>query len=208
MHTQPGGSPVLTEQRLELLRHAALSFGASLDLAEVLSEVLREAQAVLAAGSWAVWLLESDGSILTCWRASAPRSDGLEGYQVTVDRGILGQAVRDGMVIYSPDLHSDPRYDREIGAHAEIPPAALICCPLVVGSRETETYATIGAVSVVSDRVCAFKPEDVAVVCALTASAATAIHNARLYDQAQQELTRRRQVEDALRQRQDRKSVV
>jgi len=155
---------------------------------------------VLSAGSWAVWLLDATGSTLTCWRASAPVSEGLEGYQVSVNRGVVGLSVREGRMIYSPDLVNDRRYDRVIGAQAEVAPACLVCSPLITTSPAAGTAITIGAVSVAGDTVDAFGAADLAVISAITASAATALHNARLYDQAQSEIDRRLQVEQALRQ--------
>ncbi|MCD6286031.1 MAG: GAF domain-containing protein [Anaerolineae bacterium] len=190
----------LNARRLELLHRAALSFTASLDLREVIHSVLAEAQATLAAGSWSVWLLDEADTTLTCWQAQGPSGDVLQGYQIALDRGVVGWAVRNNTRVYVQDLSSDPRRDDLISARAQMPAASLICCPLNIGSRHTGTVTTIGAINVVSDRVNGFDDDDVALVDVLSASAATAIYNARLYEQSQREVERRKLVEGALRQ--------
>ncbi len=62
----------------------------------------------------------------------------------------------------------------------------------------------IGALSVQSERERAFSEEDISVLQTMTAQVANAIANAQLYEQAQQELIERKQVEKALRESQER----
>ena len=190
----------LSARRLELVRRAALSFGASLDLEDVVHSLLEEAQAILAAGSWSVWLLDRAGTTLTCWQAQDPAGDALRGYQIALDQGVEGWAVRNSTRVYVKDLRNDPRSDDRIAGRAQMQAASLLCCPLNVGARGTGTITTIGALSVVSSTINAFNDEDIALVEILAASAATAIHNARLHEQSQRELERRQLVEGALRE--------
>ncbi|MCJ7549549.1 MAG: ATP-binding protein [Anaerolineae bacterium] len=190
----------LNAQRLELLRRAALSFSASLDLEDVLHSVLEEAQAILAAGSWSVWLLDEAGAFLTCWQAQGPAGDALRGYQITLGRGVESWVVRSNTSVYVEDLSNDPRHDERIATRNQIQAGSLISCPLNVGSRGTGTTTTIGALTVVSTTINAFNDEDTELVEILAASASTAIHNARLHEQSQQELERRQLVEGALRE--------
>ncbi len=190
----------LSTRRLELLRRAALSFGASLNLEEVVHSLLEEAQSILDAGSWSVWLLDETGTALTCWQAQGPAGDVLRGYQIAVDRGVVGWAVRNNTCVYVKNLRCDPRRDDRIAARSQMPALSLICCPLSVGPRETGTAATIGTINLASDRIDGFDDSDVALVEALSASAATAIRNARRYEQSQREIARRQLVEGALRE--------
>lgn len=191
---------VLNTRRLELLHRAALSFGASLDLADVIHSVLEEAQAMLAAGSWSVWLLDESGTTLTCSQAQSPVGDVLLGYQVSLDRGVVGWVVRNNTRVYVKNLRCDPRRDDRIAARSQMSAVSLICCPLNVGQREGSTVTTIGTINLASDKIDGFDDSDVALVDVLSASAATAIQNARLYERSQRELERRQLVEGALRE--------
>ena len=182
------------------MHRAALAFSASLDLGDVIHSVLEEAQAILAAGSWSVWLLDEAGTTLTCWQADGPGGDVLRGYQITLDQGVVGWAVRNNTRVYVKNLRRDPRRDDRIAARSQMPAVSLICCPLNVSSRETGTVTTIGTINLASDRIDGFSRSDVALVDVLSASAATAIQNARLYERSQRELETRRLIEGALRE--------
>jgi len=192
--------PTLNTRKLELLRRAALSFGASLNLEDVIRSVLEEAQAILAAESWSVWLLDDAGTTFTCLQAQGPAGDVLRGYQIALGRGVESCVVRTNASVYVKDLKNDPRHDERIAVRNQIQAASLICCPLSVGSRRTGTVITIGTLTVVSSTIDGFNDEDVTLVEALAASAATAVYNARLHERSQQELERRRLVEGALRE--------
>jgi len=98
--------PTLNTRKLELLRRAALSFGASLNLEDVIRSVLEEAQAILAAESWSVWLLDDAGTTFTCLQAQGPAGDVLRGYQIALGRGVESCVVRTNASVYAQSSRS------------------------------------------------------------------------------------------------------
>ena len=58
----------------------------------------------------------------------------------------------------------------------------------------------LGVINVFADPPRIFTPEDAEFLSLIAATAAVAIHNAQLYEQAQQEITERKQAEEALRE--------
>ncbi len=119
-------------------------------------------------------------------------------YQEVQD-GISGWALRERTPTISEDVLTDPRNtglalqrtrsERERGK-------SIAVAPLLVGDK---VIGTLTAINNVGKPV--FSQDDLGLVAMLASQAAIAIENARLYEQAQQEITERKQAEEALERR-------
>jgi signal transduction histidine kinase len=116
-----------------------------------------------------------------------------QGYRLEVGGGsVIGRCVAEGRAIIALDVgkkavhFGNPLLPE---THSEV------VLPL------TNRGKVIGALSIQSTQEAAFDEEDTAVFQTMANQLANAIANARLYDQAQQEIAERKQAEEALRQR-------
>ena len=101
--------------------------------------------------------------------------------------GMVGLAVRDRAIVATADALADPRVTYPPDAHARLagsPHRALLAVPLVVQDR------VFGALAIGAARGRQFTEREIELVSAFADHAAVALHNARLFEEAQ-----RRRVE-------------
>jgi signal transduction histidine kinase/DNA-binding response OmpR family regulator len=105
--------------------------------------------------------------------------------------GITGWVAQTGEPLLVPDVSQEPRY-------YSLPEASEMRSELAVPLKTKERV--IGVLHVQSEHLNAFDESDLGVVQSLAHQAAIAIENARLYDQAQREITERARAEEESRQ--------
>ncbi len=106
-------------------------------------------------------------------------------------QGITGWVAQSGEPLLVPDLSQEPRY-------YSLPEASEMQSELAVPLKTKERV--IGVLHVQSDQLNAFDESDLGVLQSLAHQAAIAIENARLYDQAHQEIAERVRAEEEARQ--------
>jgi PAS domain S-box-containing protein len=163
---------------LELLNRAAHAFSSTLDLDQVLATVLEEIRSALGVAACSVWLIDRDEGDLVCRQATGTERDVVRGWRLAPGQGIVGWVVRHGESLVVPDTRTDERHvravDREIGLELR----SILSVPLRV------TQGVMGAIQVLDTQVGRFTAADLALVEPLAATAAVAIENARLYEEA------------------------
>jgi PAS domain S-box-containing protein len=202
--------------QLELLSEAARAFSSSLDLDQVLMSVLDETRRLLGAIGVSVWLadpLPKDGNSkpgeLVCRQAVGHGSDLIRGWRLAPGQGIAGWVAGSGQGLIVPDSHADERYfdgvEKATGTHLR----SVLNVPLRISLRGSSANVVpnsgyhsqvLGVIQVVDTQVDRFDLADLKLLESLAASAAVAIHNAWLYEQAQAEIAERVRVEQALRE--------
>jgi PAS domain S-box-containing protein len=95
---------------------------------------------------------------------------------IPIGKGIAGHAMKEQRTIYVPDCQKDPRY-LDLGTNLQ----SLLSAPLL--SSETEV---IGVITVDSDQVDSFTPEDKRLLTSFAVQAAIAIENAQLFGNLQE----------------------
>ncbi len=167
-------------QNLEVLNRAARAFSSTLDLDQVLVTVLEEIRDALKAAACSVWLIDRDSGDLVCRQATGPGCDVVRGWRLAPDEGIAGWVVRQGESAVVPDTRADERHykvvDRKVGYELR----SIISAPLRVAQ------GVIGVIQVLDTQVGRFTAADLALIEPLAATAAVAIENARLYEEANQ----------------------
>jgi PAS domain S-box-containing protein len=163
---------------LEVFNRAARAFSSTLDLDQVLATTLEEIRNALNVAACSVWLIDRDRGDLVCQQATGPEGDVVRGWRLAPDEGIVGWVARHGESAIVPDTRADERHakavDREIGFELR----SILSVPLRV------TQGVIGAIQVLDTQVGRFTAADLALVEPLAATAAVAIENARLYEEA------------------------
>jgi PAS domain S-box-containing protein len=164
-----------------------------LDLREALAIIADHALWLLDVAAASVILYDRAGGDLWFGAASGEGADFIRGKRLEVGHGIVNWVIQHGEPLLVPDTSQDPRFfsdwDRETGFTTR----SILCVPLQTKGR------TIGAIEAMNKASGPFDDEDLTLLRAMAASAAIAIENARLYEQAQQEIGERKRAEARLR---------
>ncbi len=181
-------------KELAMLHHAAQTFSSSLDLDQVLGVVLEEVRRMLNVVACSIWLKHPSSEVLVCRQATGPKNEIVRGWQLEPGEGLAGWVVQHGKPLIIDDATVDPRYCKSVDDEINLALHAILTVPLQVKQK------VIGVLQVVDTDVGRFSDEDLHILKPLAASAAIAIENALLYEQAQREISERKQTEQALRE--------
>jgi PAS domain S-box-containing protein len=163
---------------LEILNRAARAFSSTLDLDQVLATVLEEIRGSLNVAACSVWLIDRDSGDLVCRQATGPESDLVRGWRLAPDQGIVGWVVRQGESSVVMDTRLDERHYRVVDQKIGYELRSILSVPL------RTTQGVLGAIQVVDTQVGRFTAADLELVEPLAATAAVAIENAGLYQEA------------------------
>jgi len=107
-----------------------------------------------------------------------------------LDQGINGRVATSGQKIIAADVSQNSYYTSLIAAHTVT--RSELCLPLIIGDQ------TIGVLDIQCPHLNGFSQNDVMTLESLAHQLAGAIANARLYEQARQEISERRRVEEEI----------
>ena len=165
----------LAETRL--LYEISLRLSSTLDLEQLLHEVLELTKAPFAAKSSRLFLVDERTNDLMMVLTPEARSQGVATERIAMNGTIASWVVRQGMGL----IRNDPRdgrfatHEREIG----VPSGKLICVPLKLAER------TLGALMLVNQHDDPdFLEEDLQLLTTIASTIAVMIANARLYQRA------------------------
>ncbi|MEK7277299.1 MAG: GAF domain-containing SpoIIE family protein phosphatase [Chloroflexota bacterium] len=159
---------------LALLYRISQTFNSSLDLNEVLNQVMDEVIAVTRAERGFLVLREADGRLMF-HAARGVNQQAIESPQFQISRGVVERVANDGQ----PILNADAQSDAQLAGRQSVMMLGLrsiLCVPLQLKGK------ILGVIYVDSRlKVGIFGTNDLELLTAIAASAAVAIENARLY---------------------------
>lgn len=172
---------------LDSLYHAGQELSSSLDLDKVLATVLEEGRHLLGAVACSIWLLDPKTSPdqpgnLVCRQAIGPHSDRVRGWRLKPGEGIAGTVAKTSRSLVVADLMEDDRHFKGVDQAIGLNLRSVISVPLKRINR-----GVIGVLQVLDTAVGRFKSTDIVLVESLAATAAIAVENAQLYQQAQRD---------------------
>ncbi len=167
-------------QQLELLNRAGRDLNSTLELDQVLFTVLEEVRRLLDAVASSVWLVDDSGD-LVCRQVTGPEKEMVRGWRLPPGQGIAGWVARHGQSVNVADAWADGRYFGGVDNRTRLGLRSILTVPLQVKGL------VIGVLQVVSPEVGRFGQRDLELLEPLVAAAATAIENARLYEQARRD---------------------
>jgi PAS domain S-box-containing protein len=179
--------------QLYLLNEASRAFTASLELEDVLTVILERLREELAADAWFVWLVEVTSGALVCEHYASTADVNFEGYRQAADTGLLKRVVNEGQSLCFGDVTADSDHPAVRSRSDGLVKRSLLAVPLRIKDH------IIGAIEVVDAEPYSFGAPELELLEMLTAPAAIAIENARLYTAARHEVQERRHAEAALR---------
>jgi len=172
---------------LDVTRKLAARF----DLATMLTEVVRAAEAVIEAEGGSLWLYDKDRNEVVMRVAT-----GMEPVRMPADRGIVGECVRTRAIINVPDCYADPRFNQAIDRHSGFRTRCMLTLPLV-GLDD----ALVGVLQILNKRRGVFDAHDEQLAAALAAQCAAALQRAQMTEalvageRLKQEITVAREIQ-------------
>ena len=162
--------------QLELLSEMSRDFASSRDIEASLDRAIHHIAEHVNAEGGALFLLEQDGEILKC-HGSVGGTD-IKGITLKSDQGIVGRCVQSDKAEMVRNVEDDPNFHKGVDEESGFTTRSILCAPMrVKGER-------IGAIELINKRGGdgLFEGADLSLLEAMSASAALAIHNARMAD--------------------------
>jgi serine phosphatase RsbU (regulator of sigma subunit) len=180
-----------------LLYRLSQTFNSSLDLEQVLNNVMDEVIAALQAERGFVMLREADGDLSFRVARGLDRTM-VEGPEFQVSRGVVDHVAREGQPVLTSDAQQDDRFSMRESVQG-LGLRSILCVPLRAKDR-------VSGVLYVDNRMQAgiFQQPDLDLLTAIASSAAIAIDNAQLFQVAvekgrmERELQMARDVQEGL----------
>jgi PAS domain S-box-containing protein len=174
-------------QVAESLQQIAIVLNSSLDLEAVIAKILEQIKYVIKCDGAGLFLQDGEDLVLS---GGFGFDETLKGYKIP-----LNSKIQSAQVFHSheprivADVGTDPHWDKSV---ADERIKGWMAAPLLSGER------AIGVLTADNFKVRAYSQEDARILLTFASQAALAIENARLYEQAQQEIADRKRAEAKL----------
>ncbi|MBW1908477.1 MAG: PAS domain S-box protein [Deltaproteobacteria bacterium] len=190
---QAAGELQQRKRELELLNESGQVLNSTLDLDQVLVTIIEEVRHFMDVVGTSVWLIDPETGGLVCRQAVGPYGKAVLGSRLAQGEGLIGWTVLHNENLIVPDAQDDVRHSKKVDQQTGLAVCSVVCVPLRSKKR------VIGVIEVVDTEVDSFDTTHLSLLEPLAATAATAIDNARLFEQARQEISERKWAEKALR---------
>ena len=180
--------------QLALINEIGREIAAVLQLQQVLELTVRRIHTVLGYGYVALYMFNDTYDELIM-KAKSGEFEHIspDDYRIKSGEGMVGWTGRHGKKLLSNDVDHNLRYKNLFPEQVSTTGLEL-CLPLMVGRQ------VLGVLQVQSSNPGGFSPENVSVLETLSAQVAVAIENARLYEDAQSELSERKKIQVELQE--------
>jgi PAS domain S-box-containing protein len=168
-------------RELALLSQSTQAFNASLDQEETLTTILEAIRYLLEITACRVWLVDKETGGLVCQQVNEQGSRVILDRHLTTGKGLAGWVAQHNESVIVPDIRIDERPFQEIDPQIDKDIHAVLSIPLRVKQK---VIGVLQALDTIPDR---FTHADLELLEPLALTAAMALENARLYEQAQQD---------------------
>jgi signal transduction histidine kinase len=177
---------------LTTLNEISHTIASSLNLQETLTIITSHATRLLGVAAASVALCDEARGDLWFAAASGEGSDFVRGKRLALGQGIVGWCAQQGEPVLVPNVLKDPRFFGDFDRESGFSTRSILCVPLQTKGQ------TIGAIEVMNKEGVSFGQEDLQLLASLAAPAATAIENARLYKDLQDQMQAREEAQAQL----------
>jgi len=172
---------------LTTLNEISQAITSTLDLQETLTIITNHTTRLLNVAAASVVLYDKVNDDLWFAAASGEGSDYVRDMRLAIGQGIAGWVTEHGKPVLVPDVAQDSRFFGDFDRESGFTTHSILCVPLQTKGQ------TIGAIEVMNKESSPFDREDLRLLSSFAAPAATAIENARLYEELRQGIS---QLED------------
>lgn len=165
-------------ERYQRLLMVSQSLNSTLDLYDLLDQIVQAAQELTQTEATSILLVDPKSGDLYFEAASGNKSEDVK-RQIVPQDSVAGWVAHNGQVQIIADVRLDKRFSRKTDEETGFQTRSLLAVPLKVKDR---VIGVVEAVNRLGDS--GFTDEDLEVLSALSAQAAVAIENARLFHQS------------------------
>jgi PAS domain S-box-containing protein len=165
----------------------------NLDLEATLQTIGKSASTLFQADGCRIFLTEPDGETLCCVLALLENSEAFSGLRIKIGQGVTGTVAASGRAEIVNDMLNDPRAMQVPGTQEE--PEAIMFAPF---RARGHTIGILSVRRVGGERP--FEPADLELLEAFASMAASAVSNARLFEETQRQLVELHTSEERFRQ--------
>jgi signal transduction histidine kinase len=162
---------------LSALNRIGQAITSSLDLRETLTVITDYTTRLLDAAAASVILRDEAKGDLWFAASSGESSEFVRATRLAMGQGVVGWVIEHGGPALVPDVSQDPRFFSGFDQVNGFTTRSILCVPLRTKDQ------IIGAIEVMNKADAPFGPEDLQLLTSLAAPAATAIENARLFEE-------------------------
>jgi PAS domain S-box-containing protein len=166
---------------LELLYQTSKQVASSLELEQVVADLLEAVRRLLRAKACSLWLVDPQTDDLVCQKAVGPDSGQVTGWRLPSGQGVAGWVFDRGRSLIVPDARAEPHHHKGIGEAIGWEIRSLLAVPLGI------KHGPIGVIEVIDEQADQFTDDSLRVLESLATTAAIALENARLYDQTRRD---------------------
>jgi signal transduction histidine kinase len=169
---------------LTALNKISQAITSSLDLRETLTIITDHTTHLLGVEATSVVLHDEAGGDLWFAAASGGGSEFVRGKRLAMGHGLAGWVTKHGQPVLVPDVTKDRRFFGTFDKQSGFATRSILGVPLQTKGQ------TIGAIEAINKKAGPFDQEDLRLLTSLAAPAATAIENARLYEDLREGMRR------------------
>jgi signal transduction histidine kinase/uncharacterized protein YigA (DUF484 family) len=171
-------------KELQSLNEIGQAITSTLDLQKTLTLITDQTTGLMNVAAASVVLRDDEAGEVWFAAASGEGSEAVIGLHMALGQGLAGWVAEKGEPVIVPDVYADQRFFPDMDKSSGFTTQSIICVPL-----QTKGH-TIGAIEVMNKKSGPFNKDDLALLQALAAPAATAIENAQLYEDQGQAIVR------------------
>ena len=179
-------------QELQSLNEIGQAITSTLDLQETLTLITDRTIRLMIVAAASVVLRDDERGDVWFAAASGEGSEAVIGLRMEWGQGIAGWVVDQGQPVMVPDVEIDERFFADMDKQSGFTTKSILCVPLQTKGR------TIGAIEVMNKHNGTFNHDDLRLLQALASPAATAIENARLYEEQTSTIKRLAETQNQL----------
>jgi len=176
-------------QQLTALHEVGRALASTLELDELLDEILQEVCRVLEVSEASFFLLDRKSGEQVFRAGTGEWAETLVGMRLAPGQGFAGWVAEHGEPLLTRKAQSDPRFSPTFDEVTGLVTESILCVPLLVKGR------AIGVVEALNKPGIGFTEDDLAMLRSLAASAAISIENVQLFEETHR---LRRQAEEQL----------
>jgi NtrC-family two-component system sensor histidine kinase KinB len=167
-------------RELTFLHETSKVLTATLDLDSVLRSLMAQVRDYFQVDATSVALLDEETGDLVFRVAVGEAADGVVGWRMAPDLGVVGWVAQSGEPLLVPDARADERFYAGVDESTGFETRAILAAPIKVLDR------TIGVIEALNPAGDAFDEDAQRLLLSVADLAAVAIHNAGLYERVRQ----------------------
>jgi diguanylate cyclase (GGDEF)-like protein len=164
------------EEEFRMFQKVGRTIASSLDLNQVLTDIMNVTGQLLKSEAWSLALKDMDTSELVFEAARGDHSDQIRGLRIPQGKGVIGWVAEEGEPLIVADTQKDQRHFKDVDITVGFETRSILCLPLRTKGR------ILGAIEFINKLgVDQFSPDDINRIKVFVDLAAVSIENALLY---------------------------